>query len=95
MQNFQKSFIFAPLTLDFSVRTSIDYFYFSASAMHLSAYTGSTCVFRNIPFIYSVVTPIDIILAFRLPDGLDYKLFLSRSVPAVIEWYKLFVAHNV
>ena len=95
MSNFQSSFIYSKTSLDFSLDLSVESFYFNASSKTLSAYSGSNTIVYRIPLTHTVLTPTDIILCFRLPDGKTYPLHLSRAIPAIVEWYKVFSEANV
>ena len=90
MQKFQSSFVFSKTSLDFSLDISVESFYFCASARTLSAFSGSSKIVYRIPLSHTVITPTDIILCFRLEDGSTYPLHLSRAIPAIVEWYKIF-----
>ena len=95
MSNFQSSFIYSKTSLDFSLDLSVESFYFNASSLSLSAYSGSNMIVYRIPLTHTVLTPTDIILCFRLKDGSTYPLHLSRSNSTIVEWYKAFSVANV
>ena len=95
MSQFQSSFIYSKTSLDFSLDISVESFYFNDSSMSLSAYSGSNKLVYRIPLTHTVLTPTDIILCFRLPDGSTYPLHLSRANPHIVAWYKEFSEANV
>ena len=95
MPQFQSSFIYSKTSLDFSLEISVESFYFNASSLSLSAWSGFNKIVYHIPLTHTVITPQDIILCFILQDGSSYPLHLSRAIPAIAEWYKLFSEANV
>ena len=95
MSSFQSSFIYSKTSLDFSLDLSVESFYFNASSLSLSAYSGSNSIAYRVPLTHTVITPEDIILCFRLPDGTTYPLHLSRANSKIVEWYKEFSNANV
>lgn len=95
MQKFQSSFVYSKTSLDFSLDISVESFYFNASSQTLSAFSGSNKIVFRVPLSHTVITPTDIILCFRLADSSTYPLHLSRAIPAIAEWYKIFSESNV